>query len=116
MDYRICELEELQNEYIYAFDTWLDFLNKLLVEKGEQCITGEEGQARRINTLHRNKDVVLHPSFDKIRGREDAYHHNPEFHVKDGDGLFKDGSWVSAKDFTDDAWLQLTDYIEFTQN
>lgn len=113
------ELTESKEDLRAAFVTWYNNLKNYLVENGELEIRDdneyglENGYAKRVFTMDGNHGYVYSPTFDKIRGVETPYDDRLEFHVKDGDGLFKDGSWVSDLDFADDAWMELTVWIVF---
>lgn len=112
-------LSESKEDLRNAFSAWYNNLKDYLVENGELEIRDEneddleDGYAKRVFTMDGEHGYVYSPTFDRIRGVETAYEHKIEFHVKDGDGLFKDDTWVSDRDFADDAWLELTDWIVF---
>lgn len=117
---RLLGLNIAKKEYFSARKKYRNTLMALIEKYGEIEIDDEnEGNpetgdySKRIFTMSEDKGYVYSPTFDRVRVVEDADGKHMEFRVKDGDGLFEDNSWVSTNDFADDAWEELTEYIDY---
>jgi hypothetical protein len=120
MNKKVNKVLSLEQKYIKAKKIWHDELMALIEEYGELEIRDEnEGDdlngdySKRINTQDANHNYVYSPSFDRVKVIENFNGKQLAFRVKNGDGLFDDGQWVSEYDFADWEYEELLDWIVF---
>lgn len=122
MNKKVNKVVALERKWNDAYKVWHNELMALIQEYGELEIKDEnEGPyedeySKQIFTQDGNHSCVYSPRFDRVKAVEDWSGKHLEFHVKDGDGLFKDNSWVSEREFADENWLELTDWIVWPED
>ena len=122
MNKKVNKVFSLEQKYIKAKKIWHDELMALIEEYGELEIRDEnEGDdlngdySKHINTQDFNHVYVYSPSFDRVKVIENFNGKQLAFRVKNGDGLFDDGQWVSEYDFADWEYEELLDWIVFPE-
>lgn len=122
MNKKVNKVLSLEQKYIKAKKIWHDELMALIEQYGELEISDEnEGDdlngdySKRINTQDFNHVYVYSPSFDRVKVIENFNGKQLAFRVKNGDGLFDDGQWVSEYDFADWEYEELLDWIVFPE-
>lgn len=120
MNKKVNRVLSLEKEYINAKKVWHNELMALIKEYGELEIRDEnEGNdfnddySKRINIQDVNHDYIYSPSFDRVKVVENFNGEQLAFRVKNGDGMFDEGQWVSEYDFVDNEHEELLDWIEF---
>lgn len=116
----LLKMEKARRAYLSSRKTYINELMALIQKYGEIEIDDEDfgnpdenDYSKRIFTTNEDHGYCYSPTFDRVKVVEDADGKHMEFHAKDGDGLFVDNTWVSINDFSDNAWEELLDCIDF---
>lgn len=112
------EFRTAKKRYWNAYTEWLHEIINALDGMGELPVRdGTDYDSVCIYTQNPGHTYIYAVEVDKVKVKTNAegYKHIA-FHIKDGDGLFQDDTWVTENFFTDEAWEELVDYIEFPED
>ena len=88
-----------------------EYENLEIEDENEDPYDDEDDYSKQIFTQDRDHSCLYSPRFDRVKVVEDWSRKHMEFHVKYGDDLFEEDTWVSERDFADEAYEELTDWI-----
>lgn len=116
------KVASLQRKWHEAYMLWHNELMFLIQSYGGELKIEDENEgpyededdySKRIYTQDETHSYVYAPRFDRVKVDEDINGKQLYFHVKNGDGMFADDTWVNEHGFADTNWLELVDWIQF---